>query len=142
MKIRFIKNIAISSLFILPLSFLVPATAHAGANCSPRGIGGLLLPTWHKYIETSPPPECEVLDFKIPGDVWKVGLALVEIILRLAGLVATIYVVYAGFKFVLSRGNPNEAAKARQTVIDAVIGVGIASIATVLIAFLGSRLTQ
>lgn len=126
----------------MPLSFLVPATAHAGPNCSPSGIGGFLLPTWHKYIETSPPPECEVVEFKIPRDVWKVGLALVEIVLRLAGLIATIYVIYAGFKYVLSRGNPNEAAKARQTIIDAVIGVGIASIATVLIAFLGSRLTQ
>jgi cbb3-type cytochrome oxidase subunit 3 len=124
------------------LSGLVTAPVLAGDNCAPDGIGGFAFPTWHKYLETSAPPACEIESFEIPGDVWKVGLAVVEMVLRIAGLVAMIFVIYAGFKYVLSRGNPSEAAKARQTIIDAVIGIGIASIATVLVGFLGSRLTQ
>jgi len=121
---------------------LLTAPVQAGP-CTGSGASFLtVFPTWYEYLDVSAPPECEVQSFEFPDDVWKVILALVAILLRIAGLVAVVYTIYGGFKFVLSKGNPSEAAKARQTIIDALIGVAIASVATVLVAFLGRTLTQ
>lgn len=141
---RHIPRFFLSLLVSLTLvSGLTTMPVRAGDNCAPSGLGIFTtFPTWHKYLETSAPPSCEIEDFQVPEDIWKIGLAVVEMVLRIAGIVATVFVIYAGFKYVMSRGNPQEAAKARQTIIDAVIGVAISSVATVLVAFLGSRLTQ
>lgn len=125
---------------VVSLSLMtVPVYAACGA-----GDGASFLttfPTWYEYL-TLDEATCEVKDFNMPGDIWKIALALIEILLRVAGMVALAYTIWGGFRFVLSRGNPSEAAKARQTIIDALIGLAIASIATVLVAFLGKALAK
>ena len=129
---------------VLTLSAVMPA-AHALASCPTASDRSFftLIPTWYEYLQTDEVDgSCVVSKFDIPGDVWKILLAVVDIILRIAGVVAVVFVIRAGFAYVLSRGNPSEAAKARQMIIDALIGVGIASIATVLVAFLGTVLTR
>lgn len=138
---RLLISLAVFIASITSSLIIFPSAVSAGDNCAPEGIGGFVLPTWHKYLQTAG-GTCEVTKFDVPGDIWKVALALVEIVLRVGGLVAMIFVIYGGFKYVLSKGNPSDAAKARQTIIDAAIGVGIASLATVLIAFLGKELTK
>lgn len=134
---RFVLALFTSMAVFTPLMGAV-----ARADCHEASGAGVfdLIPTWHKYLDHG--PNCEISDFAFPSDVWKVGLAIVEIVLRIAGMIAVGYVIWAGFKFVLSRGNPSEAAKARQTIIDAVIGAVIASLATVLVGFLGRALVQ
>lgn len=117
-----------------------PAFA-AGCSAGPGSSFLKFFPTWYEYLDINP-DTCEVQSFEVPGDIWKIALAAVAILLRIAGLVAVGYTIFGGFKYVLSRGNPSEAAKARQTIIDAMIGIAIASIATVLVAFLGRTLTQ
>lgn len=140
---QFMKRIMLTVGSILVFAMSVPGgVAYAQSNnCGPSGLGLISsFPTWYKYLELD--GNCEVQDFEVPGDIWKIALAVVEMLLRIAGMVATGYVVYAGFKYVMSRGNPQEAAKARQTIIDAVIGIAIASIATVLVSFIGRTLTR
>lgn len=121
--------------------FTTPVLA---ADCG-AGDGASFLeafPTWHEYLVKDGDCQIDPDQFNFPGDLWKVALAIVAMLLRLAGLVAVGYTIYGGFKYVLSRGNPSEAAKARQTIIDALIGIAIASIAIVLVAFLGRTITR
>ena len=122
-------------------SFAIPAQAAGSCGAGSNSSFLKLIPTWHEYLDKDP-GTCEISHFNIPGDLWKVGLAVVDIVLRFAGLIAMIFIIRAGFAYVLSRGNPTEAAKARQSIIDALIGVAIASIATLLVAFLGRTLTK
>jgi Type IV secretion system pilin len=139
---RIITRISLSVVLAGSLFVLLPsAQAFAADRCVSADASFFqLIPAWHKYLDIDP-GTCELSSFTFPGDIWKIGIALVEIVLRVAGMVAFGTVVYAGFKFVMSRGNPSEAAKARQSIIDAVIGVAIASVATVLVSFLGRTLS-
>ncbi len=52
----------------------------------------------------------------------------------LAG-VAVLVIVVASLQFVLSRGNPDKAAKARNAIIYAAIGLAVALMATAIIRF-------
>ncbi len=135
---------AVSSRFILALVVMMSisgAPVHA-ADCAVDGRSLFeAIPTWYKYLEV----DCstgEVTSFAFPGDIWLIAIAVIEILLRVAGMIAFGYTVFAGFKFVTSRGNPTEAAKARQTLLDAVIGIGIVTIATALVGFLGNTLAK
>lgn len=109
------------------------------------------LPHWYKYLEVqkfSNDADGNRIDIdcvpQITGinDFWLIGLALIELLTRIAVLVAIIYVVYAGIKYSESRGNTDKAASAKNTLIDAVTGLLIALTATALISFLGGRFGQ
>lgn len=67
-------------------------------------------------------------------------LAIVDDMMRIAGLLAVGFVIYAGTKFITSNGSPDEAAKARTTAINALVGLGITMVAIPFVAFLGAQL--
>jgi uncharacterized membrane protein YccC len=69
-----------------------------------------------------------------------IGLAAVDILLRVAGLVAVGFLVYAAFNFITSQGNPEDAAIARGTAINALIGLLLAMFAIVMVSFIGKSL--
>lgn len=100
------------------------------------------LPAWYKYLKMQEVSgRCQLVDsFAFPNDLALVALALLEIALRLAGLVAIGFVIYGGFQFVTSQGDPEASKHARQTIINAVIGLIIALFATAFVAFIGTRL--
>ena len=65
---------------------------------------------------------------------------MLEIMLRMSGLVAVVMIFWGAYKFILSQGNPDSAAGARKTVINAVVGLVIIIIASGVVSFIGSRL--
>jgi hypothetical protein len=58
-----------------------------------------------------------------------------------AGGVSTIFVAIGGLKYVLSGGNPQETAKAKETVLYALIGLIISALALVIVVVV-TRLIQ
>jgi hypothetical protein len=72
-------------------------------------------------------------------DVWLIGLALIEIMLRIAILLAIVFVMIAGLKYVNSRGNAEKTESAKKTLFDALIGLVIAISATAVVTFIGGR---
>jgi hypothetical protein len=100
-------------------------------------------PTWYKYLPMTDNPvtnRCEVsANFGIP-QFPLIALALVDIGLRVASLVAVGYIIYGGVQFVTAQGESDQVKKARQTIINALIGLVIAMISTGLVAFIGARI--
>lgn len=103
------------------------------------------LPTWYKYLILANKMEdvggrcTTVADFQ-PADLSLILLAVLDIVLRLAGLVAVGFVIYGGVKFITSQGDADGSKRARQTIINALIGLVIALLATTFVAFIGTRL--
>jgi hypothetical protein len=102
------------------------------------------IPTWYKYLDATEdssgrcsPQLNNGLDSVLP-----IGLAILEALIRLAGLVAVVMIFVAGFKYITSQGNPDAAAGARKTAINAIIGLVIVVLSTTIIAFIGSSLTS
>lgn len=112
------------------------------ASCSGGGFFGF--PTWYKYLEgmtsivkgpngndvTICTPQVAAL-----GDIWLIVAAVIEILVRLAALIALGFVIWGGIKYIVSRGEPNSIAQAKQIIIDGIIGLVIAIAATALINF-------
>ena len=53
--------------------------------------------------------------------------------LAIAGIVAVIFVVVGGIKYTLSSGNPQEASKAKDTILYAIIGLVVVMSAFVIV---------
>ncbi len=109
-------------------------------NCKPTFFG--LIP-WYQYLTLNPAPDCSVINFNALGaqsGFLLIGLAIVDDLLRIAGLAAVLYVMYGGFRYVTSQGSPEEAAKAQSTIINGLIGLAIALIAIATVAFIGNTL--
>jgi hypothetical protein len=99
-----------------------------------------IIPPWYRYLRFD--SDCS-LDLYVPGTktidpskFWLIGFGLIDILLRVAGLVAVGYVVYGGFRFITSQGDPEKLKNARNTLINALIGVAIAVLASSLVSFL------
>lgn len=109
--------------------------------CSEKGIP--IIPTWYHYIERAADEtgRCGLI-FNFPDDLGLVALAVVEILLRVAALVAIGFVIAGGFKYITSEGEPERAKSAQQSIVNALIGLAIALLATGIVAFIGGQLTK
>lgn len=131
--------------FVSMTVLMTPGQAQAASAqfCADEGAGFLQFPTWYKYLDynfNSSTNSCEIKDFDIQTDGGKVLLAVAEILLRVGGMVAVSFVIYGGFQFILSQGNPENAKKARGTIIAALIGLVISASATVIVNLIGGTL--
>lgn len=77
---------------------------------------------------------CDLSLPKPPANQNSVKIAL-QIVFAVLGAVAVFFTVFGGFKLVLSNGDPSEAAKARQTIMYAVIGLVVAVLAEAIVGF-------
>ena len=120
--------------------------ANSSTNSSecpkPRFFG--LVP-WYEYLKLN--NKCDITSFNIlpdgssvHSDIPLVLLAIVDDLLRIAGLVAVGFVIYGGIEYILSQGNPDGTAKAQTTLLNALIGLAIAMTAVVAVGFLGGKL--
>lgn len=70
----------------------------------------------------------------------KVG-NLIGIVLTVIGALFLILLIYGGYKWMMARGAPEEAKKAKDIITDAVIGLIIILAAYIISAFVVGRLT-
>lgn len=59
---------------------------------------------------------------------------IAQIALVLVDIVAVLYLIYAGYRYIMSRGETDEAATAKRQILYAVIGLIVASTATLLVS--------
>lgn len=104
-------------------------------SCSSLKDSILGISSWDKYLKCDPTNSDAVVAFHFPQDIWLVVLASFEILTRLAVYIAVGVIIYAGFKFMISQGNPEKIQEAKTIIQDALIGLGIALLATVIISF-------
>lgn len=136
------RSALVIMLFAIALGMSGTYTNRAyAAPCEDANKTLLGIPTWYKYLDDEPPGgECN-LSINSFEDALPIGLALLEALLTVGGVVAVGMVFIGGFKYVLSQGEPDKAAGGRKTVINAVIGLIITILATRIVAFVGSRLS-
>lgn len=136
---------------LIPMQKLLFFAATAGASCSLQdvdknvpGSNFLLLPHWWEYMnkfQYDTLGQCQPV-FNFPSGIFPVGLALLDILLRLAGFVAIIAIIAAGVQYIFAQGNSEKAAAARKGIYNALIGLGIVFTATLLVTFVGKSLAK
>ena len=86
--------------------------------------------------------EIDPNDLDIPTEVAaddNTVAQLLEITFGVLGAVALLVIIIAGMRFVLSRGEPDKAAKARNTVIYAAVGLVLAMLAFTFVRIIAER---
>lgn len=120
------------------------------ANCDKPTFLGLV--PWYQYLDLAQDPTgtgCRIVNFDSSSGALGaqspfllIGLAILENLIRIAGLVAVGYIIYGGFRYMTSQGSPDSTKGAQQTIINALIGVVIAIVAAAGVAYLGNRLAS
>jgi hypothetical protein len=107
------------------------------------------LPPWYEYLQTPKVDGKFICTPYISGinDFWLIGLAVIEIMLRIAVFVAIGFVVYGGAKYITARGyngqgGPDKLNSAKLTVYDALTGLMFAVVAAAVVSFIGGRFSQ
>lgn len=111
------------------------------ATCKPTFFS--LVP-WYQYLKLN--GGCGIENFQIlpgngaPSSIPLILLAIIDDLLRVAGLMAVFFIIYAGVQYISSQGNPDQASKAQNTIINALIGLAIALISIGFVSYLGNAL--
>lgn len=124
------------------------AATTCAAEKSERLLG--LLPKWYKYlpVEDINAAHCEVRVDILPSGggplnlqpLLPIGLSIIEMLLAIAGMVAVIYVMYGGYRYLTSQGEPENTKAALSSIVNALIGGVIAITASAIVAFIGNRI--
>jgi hypothetical protein len=121
------------------LENILPAIKTFAVGCDPtKTFFGL--PVWYKYIKvTAPDGSCNFSAFSFwpPDNFLLIALAILDMVLIIGGMIAVIFVIVGGVRFVLSQGDPENIKHARGTIINALIGLVITVVAASLVNFLG-----
>jgi hypothetical protein len=120
------------------------------APCTPANDQGFFgLPTWYKYldgvnVDTYNPVDNTITKLCSPHlngieDIWLVALAVIDIVLRIVGLLAVAWVIWGGLQYLTSQGEPDRTKNAKDTILNALIGLVICMLSVTLINFLGNQ---
>ncbi len=112
---------------------------HFAASCG----GGSFLgfPKWYKYLPAVPgsyPCSPQVTSLT---DIWLIVAAIIEILLRISALLAVVFVIYGGFSYTTSQGDPEATGRAKNTLVNALVGLAIAVTATAIVSFIAKSVS-
>ena len=94
------------------------------------------LPSWHEGLTDN---DCNI-QINDVNQIWQIVVNVAEILLRLSIYFAIGFIIYGGVQFVISQGSPDKVAAAKKTILNAVIGLVLAIMATVIVSFVSGLL--
>ncbi len=132
-------------------SFFAAATPTAAfaADCSGKNVI-LTFPAWYRNLAKPDGSGCRIMsptevgggsvganreEQQLTKFVWTIVLNIIDIMLQLVGYISAGFIIYGGFLFLTSGGAPDGAAKARRTILNAVIGLILAIMSGAIVNF-------
>ena len=105
----------------------------ATKDCDPNDTNFLAFPTWYRGLK------CDANNDGISiaqgqdlsAIIFTIALNVIDIILRLIGIIAVGFIIWGGFQYIISRGEPERSKAAIITVRNAVVGMVIAMLAAI-----------
>jgi ABC-type Fe3+ transport system permease subunit len=123
---------------IIKLITLHPYFSSVANTCSGYKTSSFLLfPTWYEYLK--PNSNCQPTITSL-NDIWLIVAAIIDILLRVAAILAVGFIIYGGIKYTTSQGSPEQTNSAKNTILNAVIGLVIAVVASVVVSFIANSI--
>lgn len=109
------------------------------ASCANYNPSFFEFPTWYKYLIVNGKIEddCSLSDNFGLMDIWSIVIAVIEMIVYVAGIVAVVMIIWGGFRMITSQGSPETIKEARNTVLYAVIGLVVTISARAIMGVVG-----
>jgi hypothetical protein len=136
--VKSIKLLLLTIVSVLSVAVAVsPSAFAANDGCRSSFFG---IPVWYKYLNLD--DDCNIVTDKQQNVAAKIILGIIDIALFLAGLLAVIMILWGGFQFIFANGEPGSIANARKTILNAVIGLIIAILASQIVRFVAYLLSR
>lgn len=123
---------------VMTASVLDSKPAYA-ARCDTTTADGALSYTifvpWYKYLDCDADGSLSTQNDEWSKTVPLVGMAVIELLTRLAGLIAVGFIIWGGIQYIISQGEPSGISGAKSTILNAVVGLVIALTAIGLTQF-------
>jgi len=135
---RFIASVlvALSILTWVGTFATQPVFAASGSACKNSLFG---IPTWYEYLPLN--ADCSVNTDKAGGSIAVlVTMAIIDILLFIAGFLAGFFIIYGGFKYMTSMAEPAKVGAAKTTILNAVVGLVIAILGSAIVSFIAGKL--
>lgn len=139
------KTVAVLSTVLAVVA--LPATALAAGPASPCNLAGsnpnLLFhfPRWWEFLQGDKIGGTCTPYISWPGGVWGIGLAILDILLRVAGMATVISLLVSSVMYVTSSGNPDRAGAALSRIINSLVGLAIVLVAAAAVTYVGKSIT-
>lgn len=130
-------KIFLASFAIVISVFGISNNAYAAACTGNETFFGL--PAWYRGLVESGDGGCKIKDINPNGGlkpeqfVWTVVANLIDAAFRIVGVGAIGFIIYAGFQYMLATGDPGKIASAKKSLINAIIGLVIAVLASAIV---------
>jgi hypothetical protein len=123
---------------MIGLAHLIPYFAK-GCMKEPGFFG---LKPWYHYLDSANVDGfCEVKFNALPStgrsDFLFIALAVVDDMLRIAGLIAIGVIIYGGILYTTSQGNADQTRKAYGTIINGLVGLMFCILSIAIVTFIG-----
>ena len=136
---KYIQFMSLSAFAVGIVSIASPLTGGVvSAKCDGGDSRILSFPKWQNGL----PGTCKKPEIQQLNDFWIIVLNGVEILLQLVAYVAAGFVVWGGFKYIKSEGEPAKITEARAAIMNGVIGLAIALSSVALVAYVQGAILQ
>lgn len=136
------KYIQYTLLALFTASSFVAATplmnTVAAEKCEGSKSRILSFPKWQNGL----PGTCSKPEIRQLNDFWVIALNGVEILLQVVAYVAAGFVVWGGFKYIKSEGEPGKITESKAAIMNAVIGLVIALTSVAIVAYIQGSIIQ
>lgn len=127
--------------------FTAPTTAKKGSSssstvtCNDPGKGlGLGLPHWYRGL-CSEGTSLDLSGMEIGTIITIIVLNIVDILLHVIGIVTVLYIIRAGFMYMIATGNSSKQAAAITSLTNAITGLSIAALSSVIVGFVSANIS-
>jgi hypothetical protein len=136
---KFVGLVVASVIMLMGLVVITPQNAYAATNCADAHF--LTFPAWYRGLTET---DCSI---KSPDKVGGlsafiiiIAMNFLEMLFQAVAYISVGYIIWGGFKYITTYGEPNEIVVARQRILNAIIGLVIAMLAVGIVNFLGSKI--
>lgn len=126
MKNKFIKSILLVCMGLLSIGVFLPSRTFAAGPCDASNKGNIPDAVWEATCGNKEDDK---------NNLTKTITNIINAIVLSAGLIAVIFIVYGGFQYMTSTGDPAKAKKAKDTILYAAIGLIVCALAFAIVNF-------
>lgn len=91
------------------------------------------LPHWYDGVQKSK-TDCSISITNV-NQVWTIVLNILNLLLSLAGILAVVFIIIGGIRYIISQGESSGISAAKQTIVRAIVGLVLAIGAVVILNF-------
>ena len=119
---------------VFSFSIATPFPSTVSAACEQKI---LTFPSWNTGLKMD--SKCNITSFKL-DHIWVIVMNIIEVLLQLVAYVSAGFIIWGGFKYIKSEGDPGKISEAKSAILNAIIGLVIALASVAIVQFIQGRI--